>query len=221
MTKQVRINELYDYSTSLAASWFAEAEYPWELLPRIKEIIRSLIAGGLEGYTEYAPDVWIGEGVSVAPTASLNGPCIIGPRTEIRPGAFVRGSLLTGADCVLGNSSEFKNAILLDHVQCPHFNYIGDSVLGNYAHTGAGVICSNLKSGGSNIVIHGDEDYETGLRKIGALIGDHGDVGCNSVLNPGTVIGKGSRVYPLTSVRGVIPAGVIVKSLNNIAIMHE
>lgn len=221
MTKQVRINELYDYSTSLAAPWFAEAEYPWELLPRIKEIIRSLIAGGLEGYTEYAPDVWIGEGVSVAPTASLNGPCIIGPRTEIRPGAFVRGSLLTGADCVLGNSSEFKNAILLDHVQCPHFNYIGDSVLGNYAHTGAGVICSNLKSGGSNIVIHGDEDYETGLRKIGALIGDHGDVGCNSVLNPGTVIGKGSRVYPLTSVRGVIPAGVIVKSLNNIAIMHE
>lgn len=218
----ITIQALYDYEGTLASPWFAQAKYPWELLPRIKEIIRALIDAGLEGYTEVEPDVWVGENVTIAKTATLNGPAIIGAGTEIRPGAFLRGNVLCGEGCVLGNSSELKNCILLNHVQVPHYNYVGDSVLGNYAHMGAGSICSNLKSDGKAVVIH-DQDvhYETGLRKIGGLLGDHADIGCGSVLNPGTVIGRGSRVYPLTSVRGVIPAGVIVKSLAEIVTMEE
>jgi len=217
--KVVTTRELMDVSTSLAAPWLEKTEYPWEVLPQIKEIVTKLIESGdlkALGYTEIQPGVWAGEGVTIAKTAEIKAPAILGPRTEVRPGAFLRGNVLTGADCVLGNSSEFKNALLLDHVQAPHYNYVGDSVLGNYAHMGAGSICSNLKSGGSNVVVHGDEDYETGLRKFGAILGDHADVGCGSVLNPGTVIGQGSRIYPLTSVRGVVPEKSIMKSATEV-----
>ncbi len=213
---------LYDASGSLAEPWFQATTYPWELLPVIKEMIRTLIEKGLPGYTEVEPGVWVGENVKIAKTATIEPPAIIGANTEIRPGAYLRGNVLCGEECVLGNSSELKNCVLLKHVQVPHYNYVGDSILGNFAHMGAGSICSNLKSDGRAVVIHdGDVSYETGLRKIGGLLGDHADIGCGCVLNPGTVIGKGSRVYPLTSVRGVIAEGVIVKSLHDIVVMEE
>jgi len=141
---------------------------------------------------------------------------VIGAGTEIRPGAFLRGNVITGENCVIGNSSELKNCVLLDTVQVPHYNYVGDSVLGNHAHMGAGSICSNLKSDGKAVVIHGDEDYETGLRKIGGILADGADIGCGCVLNPGTVIGKNTSVYPLTALRGVFPEESIVKSVDNV-----
>jgi len=141
---------------------------------------------------------------------------MIGAGTEIRPGAFLRGNVITGENCVIGNSSELKNCVLLDTVQVPHYNYVGDSVLGNHAHMGAGSICSNLKSDGKAVVIHGDEDYETGLRKIGGILADGADIGCGCVLNPGTVIGKNTSVYPLTALRGVFPEESIVKSVDNV-----
>lgn len=142
----------------------------------------------------------------------IEGPTIIGEGTEIRPGAFIRGSVITGKDCVVGNSTELKNCILLDRVQVPHYNYAGDSVLGNRAHMGAGAVCSNLKADGKMVVIHGDSEYETGMRKIGGILADGADVGCGCVLNPGTVIGKNTSVYPLNALRGVFPADCIVKS---------
>ena len=221
MNEQIRIRELFDFSHSLAREWAEKAEFPWELLPVIKDIIRQLIDRGLEGYREIQPGVWVGKEVRIAKTATFEGLCIIGPKTEIRPGAFLRGNVLVGEGCVLGNSSEFKNCILLDHVQAPHYNYVGDSILGNYAHTGAGTICSNLKSDGRAVVIHGEKDYETGIRKIGAFLGDHADAGCSCVLNPGTILGQGTRVYPMTSVRGVVPAGCIVKSMADIVEIEE
>ena len=144
------------------------------------------------------------------------GDAVIGPGTEIRPGAYLRGNVITGPNCVIGNSSELKNAVLLEKVQVPHYNYVGDSILGNFSHMGAGSICSNLKSDGSNVVIRGDRDYETGLRKVGGILADHADIGCGCVLNPGTVIGKNTSVYPLTALRGVYPADCIVKSTDNV-----
>ena len=212
----VLVKELFDCQNPLVASYFQKAEYPWQILPQIPEIIANLIQNGLEGFKEIEPGVFVGEGVKIAKTATIIAPAIIGAHTEIRPGAFIRGNVFVGEGCVIGNSSELKSAILLDHVQVPHYNYVGDSILGNYAHMGAGSICSNLKSGGSNIVIHGDQEYVTGLRKIGAFIGDHGDIGCGSVLNPGTIIGKNTSVYPLTSCRGVYPENSIVKSPTDI-----
>ncbi|MBQ7383231.1 MAG: UDP-N-acetylglucosamine pyrophosphorylase [Clostridia bacterium] len=186
------------------------------MLPKIKEYILGLINEGIEGYTLIAEGVLVGENVKIYPTATIEGPTIIGSGTEIRPGAFIRGSVITGEKCVIGNSSELKNCVLLDGVQVPHYNYVGDSVLGNRAHLGAGSICSNLKSDGKNIVIHGDTEYQTGLRKVGGILADGADVGCGCVLNPGTVIGRGTSVYPRTSVRGVIGEGCIVKSMDNI-----
>ena len=187
-------------------------EYPWELLPLIKGYIQSLIEKGIPGYTKLKDDVLIGQNVKIAETASITGPAIIGNNVEIRPGCFIRGSLIAGDECVLGNSSEFKNAVLMRHCQSPHYNYVGDSILGNYAHTGAGVICSNLRSDNKPVIIHGDEDIPTGIRKIGAILADHADIGCQSVLNPGTIIGQNTQVYPLTMCRGVYPANSIVKS---------
>ena len=212
MNKPVAIKELYHCENPLMKPYFDKATYPWELLPEIGKIVKGLIEAGLEGYKEVAPGVYVAEGVKIADTATLIGPAIIGKGTEIRPGAFLRGNIFIGEGCVIGNSSELKNAILLDHVQVPHYNYVGDSILGNYAHMGAGSICSNLRSDGKNIVIHGETEIETGLRKIGAFIGDHGDIGCGSVLNPGTIIGMNTSVYPLTSCRGVYPSNCIVKS---------
>ena len=214
--KVVLTKDLFECEIPYLKEEFAKTTYPWELLPRIKEIVKKVLETGLPGYHLLKEGVLVGENVSIAETATIIPPAIIGSNTEIRPGAYLRGNVIVGESCVLGNSSEFKNCILLYHVEAPHYNYVGDSILGNYAHMGAGSICSNLKSGGSNIVIHGDEDIETGLRKIGGILADHADIGCGSVLNPGTVIGKNTRVYPLSMVRGVVPENSIYKDKNNI-----
>lgn len=219
MAKKVKTNELYECKVPYLEELFENSEYPWEMLPLIKTHIKKLLSEGIDGFTEIAEGVLVGENVKIYPSAVIEAPAIIGSNTEIRPGAFLRGNVITGAGCVIGNSSELKNCILLDKVQVPHYNYVGDSVLGNKAHMGAGSICSNLKSDGKPVVIHGDENIETGLRKIGGILADGADVGCGSVINPGTVIGKNSRVYPLTAVRGVIGENVIVKSMNDIVII--
>lgn len=216
MIKNVKTKELFDCKTECLIELFDSVEYPWEMLPKIKDYILKLIENGIEGYEKYSDGVLIGKNVKIHPTVTVEAPSIIGEGTEIRPGAFIRGSVITGKNCVIGNSTELKNCILLDNVQVPHYNYVGDSILGNFAHMGAGSICSNLKSDGKPVVIHGDANYETGLRKIGGILGDHADIGCGCVLNPGTVIGKNTSVYPLTSLRGVYPCDCIVKSSSNI-----
>lgn len=216
LVEQVKTKELFDCRVSYLTPLFEKHLYPWQMLPELKGYIRNLIAEGIEGFTEIAPEVLVGQNVKIASTATIEGPAIIGSNTEIRPGAYIRGSVITGPDCVIGNSSELKNSVLLEHVQVPHYNYVGDSVLGNFAHMGAGAICSNLKSDGKNVVVRGEERHETGLRKLGGVIGDHGDVGCGCVLNPGTVIGQNTSVYPLTSLRGVYPANTIVKATKDI-----
>jgi len=216
LNKLVKTKELYSSTPDYLAPLFSSCEYPWEMLPKIKGYILELIEKGIPGYTLISDNVLVGENVKIYPTATIEGPTIIGSNCEVRPGAFIRGSVITGSGCVIGNSSELKNCILLDKVQIPHYNYIGDSVLGNKAHTGAGTICSNLKSDGKPVVIHGDVDYETGLRKIGGILADGADVGCGSVINPGTVIGKNTSVYPLTSLRGVYPADCIVKATKTV-----
>ena len=216
MNKLVKTKDLFDCTVPYLTDFFENNEYPWEMLPKIKNLAKKIIAEGLEGYTLIADGVLVGENVKIYPTATIEGPTVIGSGTEVRPGAFIRGGIITGENCVIGNSSELKNCILLNKVQIPHYNYVGDSILGNKAHTGAGTICSNLKSDGKNVVVHGDVEYETGLRKIGGILGDGADVGCSSVINPGTVIGKNTSVYPLTSLRGVYPANCIVKSTKEI-----
>jgi NDP-sugar pyrophosphorylase family protein len=218
LNKKVKTCDLFCCETPYLKPLFDQAEYPWEMLPKIKDYIKTLIANGLDGYNEIEKDVWVHNSVKIYPNVTLIGPTIIGEGCEIRPGAFIRGSVITGRDCVIGNSTEIKNAVLLDKVQVPHYNYVGDSVLGNHAHMGAGSICSNLKADGKSVVVKGDTAYETGLRKIGGILGDEADVGCGCVLNPGTVIGKNTSVYPLTSVRGVLPENCIVKSMQNIVI---
>ncbi len=216
MDKLVKTKELFDCSVSYLSPIFSECEYPWEMLPKIKELAAKLVKDGIPGYTLICDDVLVGENVKIYPTATIEGPTVIGSGTEVRPGAFIRGGVITGEGCVIGNSSELKNCILLNKVQIPHYNYIGDSILGNKAHTGAGTICSNLKSDGKPVVIHGDTEYPTGLRKVGGILADGADVGCGSVINPGTVIGKNTSVYPLTPLRGVYPADCIVKSTKEI-----
>lgn len=216
MNKKVKTNELFECEVSYLKELFADSEYPWDMLPKIKGYIEKLIENIPEGFVEISKGVWVGENVKIYPTATIEAPAIIGSGTEIRPGAFIRGSVITGENCVIGNSSELKNCVLLNKVQVPHYNYVGDSVLGNFAHMGAGSICSNLKSDGKAVVIHGEENYETGLRKIGAILGDHADIGCGCVLNPGTVVGRSTSVYPLNALRGVFPEGCIVKSMDNI-----
>ena len=218
MKKAVKTSELFDCKNPYIKELFDGAEYPWEMLPKIKEYALSLIEKGIEGYTMISEGVLVGENVKIYPTATIEPPAIIGSGTQVRPGAFIRGSVIIGEGCVIGNSSELKNCVLLDKVQVPHYNYVGDSILGNHAHMGAGSICSNLKSDGKPVVIHADKDYETGLRKVGGILADNADVGCGCVLNPGTVIGKGTTVYPLTSLRGVYPENCIVKSSENLVI---
>ena len=210
--KLVETKDLFTCHVPFLKEVFEKNQYPWQILPHIKEICAKLVQNGIPGYTEIEPGVLVGENVKIAKTATIEAPAIIGANTELRPGAFIRGNVIIGEKCVIGNSSELKNSILLDHVQVPHYNYVGDSILGDYAHMGAGSILSNLKSGGSNVVIHGDKEYETGLRKIGAFLGEHADIGCGSVLNPGTIIGKNTSVYPLSMLRGVYPANSIVKA---------
>ena len=221
MNKLVKTADLYDCQVPYLKDLFDSCEYPWEMLPKIKEYILGLIEAGLPEFTELKPGVWVGKDVKIADYVTIEAPAIIGHGTEIRPGAYIRGSVITGSGCVMGNSSEFKNCILLDKVQVPHYNYVGDSVLGNKAHMGAGTICSNLKSDGKAVVIHGDQDYVTGLRKIGGILADGADAGCGCVINPGTVIGKGTTIYPLTSLRGVYPAGCIVKATHTVVERKE
>lgn len=221
MNKHVYTKELFTCKTPYLCTFFQTYEFPWEMLPYIKDLLIHLIQAGIPGFQKLKDGVLIGKNVTIHPTATIEAPAIIGSGTEIRPGAFIRGNVITGSNCVIGNSSELKNSILLDNVQVPHYNYIGDSILGNYAHMGAGSICSNLKSDGKSVVIHSDHDYKTGLRKVGGILGDHADVGCGCVLNPGTVIGKNTSVYPLTALRGVIPEDCIVKSADNIILRKE
>ena len=212
------IQDLFDLNHTLAGDYLARFTYPWEALAGISDLILSL--GPVLGadYESPAPDVWVHKTAKVAPTAYLGGPCIIGPDTEVRHGAFIRGSALVGAGCVVGNSVELKNVILFDGVQTPHYNYVGDSILGYKAHMGAGSITSNVKSDKTHVVVtDGVERIDTGRKKVGAMLGDGVEVGCNSVLNPGSVIGRGSRVYPLSSVRGTVPAASIYKRSGDIA----
>lgn len=216
MSKKVKTSELFDCRTEYLKPLFASCLYPWQMLPAIKEYASKLIDQGIEGYTLLSPGVLVGENVKIHPTATIEAPAIIGSGTELRPGAFIRGNVITGENCVIGNSTEVKNSILLNGVQVPHYNYVGDSILGNKAHMGAGSICSNLKSDGKAVVIRADEEYATGLRKIGGILADGADIGCGCVLNPGTIIGKNTSVYPLTSVRGVIKEFSIVKSMDHI-----
>lgn len=187
-------------------------ENPWEVLKEIQSYVKGLIEKGIEGFTLYDEGVLIGKNVKIAKTATIIGPTIICDNVEIRPGAYIRGSVIVGEESVVGNSSELKNAILMRHAQVPHYNYVGDSIVGNYAHMGAGSILSNLRSDGKNIILHGEKEHETGLRKIGGFLGDHADIGCGSVLNPGTVIGKSTQVYPLSMLRGIYKENSIVKS---------
>ena len=219
--KVVTTTELMKLRTDYMEPVFEGAVYPWEILPRIGSFIKALLQDPPVGFTLFKEGILVGENVTISDTATVLPPAVLGPGTEVRPGAYLRGNVITGSRCVLGNSSEFKNCVLLEHVQAPHYNYVGDSVLGNDSHMGAGSICSNLKADGKNITIHGEEGIPTSLRKIGAILGDGADIGCGSVLNPGTVIGKGTRVYPLTSVRGVIPEKSIVKSADCIVDLEE
>lgn len=210
--KQIKTKELFDCNNEILKELFESNEYPWQILAGFKEYVKNLISDGLNGYQEIEKGIFVGENVKIHKSAVIIPPAIIGANTEIRPNAYLRGYVVVGENCVIGNSSELKECILLDKVQVPHYNYVGNSILGNHSHMGAGSICSNLKSDGKNVVIHSDVDYETGLRKIGAFLGDGADIGCGCVLNPGTIIGQNSSVYPLTSVRGVVPSNVIVKS---------
>lgn len=219
----LKISDLYDLEHTAAGSYLAQFEYPWQALKGIKDFVRELIAAlDKDAYHEAAPEVWVHNSVKVAPTASLNGPAVIMEGTEVRPGAFVRGSVLVGRNCVVGNSTELKNVILFDNVQVPHYNYVGDSILGFHSHMGAGSITSNVKSDKTLVVVKdGEEKAETGLKKMGAMLGDYVEVGCNSVLNPGTVIGPHSSVYPVSCVRGTIPANHIFKDAEHIILREE
>ncbi len=216
------IQELFDLRHTMAAAYLAVFSYPWQALAGISDLIRQLGSELGSDYEQRAPEVWVHKTAVVAPTAYLGGPCIIGAATEVRHGAFIRGSALVGENCVVGNSVELKNVILFDNVQTPHYNYVGDSILGYRSHMGAGSITSNVKSDKTPVVIRcGEEQMDTGRKKVGAMLGDYVEVGCNSVLNPGTVIGRGSHVYPLSSVRGTVPANSIFKDPAHIVPQRE
>ena len=218
----VTIQELYDLEHTLAKSYLAGFTYPWEALKGIKDFILRLGSGLGEDYVQVSPQVWVHRTATVAPTAFLGSPCIIGAGTEVRHCAFVRGSALVGENCVVGNSVELKNVILFDNVQVPHYNYVGDSILGYKSHMGAGSLTSNVKSDKTLVVVKSQtEQVPTGLKKFGAMLGDFVEVGCNSVLNPGTVIGRHTNIYPTSCVRGVVPANCIWKTGGVVVAKHE
>lgn len=213
-----KYTEILNINATIAAPLFAETTYPWEVLPKIKDYILTIGPNlSKEEYLKVADDIWVHKTAIIATTATINSPCIIGTNTEIRHCAFIRGSAIIGDNCVIGNSTEVKNSIIFNNCECPHFNYIGDAILGEHAHTGAGVILSNVKSDRTNIIIKDNNDkIPTNLRKMSAILGDNTEIGCNSVICPGSIIGKNTTIYPLTMVRGTIPSNKIVKSLNNI-----
>lgn len=220
--KGITVKELFAENDSLGYALLETVTYPFEALKLISDYIKK-IGPTLDPdiYEQRGENIWIACSAKVAPTASITGPCIIGEGTEVRHCAFIRGSALVGNGCVVGNSTELKNVILIDTVQVPHYNYVGDSVLGSHSHMGAGSITSNVKSDKTLVVIKsGGEKYETGLKKMGAVLGDYVEIGCGSVLNPGTVVGKNSNVYPLSSVRGVVPENSIYKKAGEVAKKH-
>ena len=223
MKYQIRTNELFDLSHTVAGDLLQKCEYPWQALPYIGEWILALGAAlPATRYEQVAGDVWIAKSAKVAPTASIGGPCIIGEEAEVRHCAFIRGNALVGNGAVVGNSTELKNVILFDGVQVPHYNYVGDSILGYRAHLGAGAITSNVKCDKSPVSIRvGESVIETGRKKVGAMAGDHAEVGCGSVLNPGTVLGKGCVIYPWSCVRGTVPPDVIYKHHSEIALCRH
>lgn len=222
----LRPKSLFDLHHSAVGSLLESVQYPWEILPMLHSF---LVTYGQtlspEEYEQRGDGIWIARTAKVAPTASVCGPVVIGPETEVRHGAYIRGSALVGAGCVVGNSCELKNCVLFDEAKTPHFNYIGDSILGHGAHMGAGAVTSNVKSDKTNVVIRWTEptpgELATGLRKLGAMLGDFAEVGCNSVLCPGSVVGKNSIVYPLSRVRGVIAADRIYKETGKIAVREK
>lgn len=221
--EKLMIKNLFDLDKTIAKDLFEGAVYPWEVLPKIKEFIVKL--GNTldpEIYEKRGEEIWVAKSAKVAPSAYLGGPLIICENAEIRHCAFIRGSAIVGAGAVVGNSTELKNAVLFDGVQVPHYNYVGDSILGYKAHTGAGAITSNLKSDKKLVTVMCDgEKVETGVKKFGAMLGDFADIGCNSVLNPGTVVGRGTRVYPLSMVRGYVPEHSIYKNRNEVVIIED
>ncbi len=214
------IKNLYSLEESIAGEMLGGFDYPWEALKEIGFFIKKLGPHlDTDKYEKRGDNIWIARSATIWPTVSVTGPCIIGERTEVRQCAFIRGNALVGDDCVVGNSTELKNVILFNHVQVPHYNYVGDSILGYYSHMGAGSITSNVKSDKKNIVVTDSitgEKMETGIRKFGAMLGDHVEVGCNTVLNPGTVVGKNTNIYPVSCVRGVIPPDSIYKDAGHI-----
>lgn len=216
--KQVTIKELYDLTETAAKPLLESITYPWEALPKIKDFIIEL-GNSLdpEEYEKRGENIWIHKSATVFDSAYIAGPCIIGKDTEVRQCAFIRGSALVGDNCVVGNSTELKNVIIFNNVQVPHYNYVGDSILGFHSHMGAGSITSNVKSDKTLVHVKGaDFDIATGMKKFGAMLGDYVEVGCNSVLNPGTVIGSHSNIYPLSRVRGYVPSNSIYKDRNDI-----
>lgn len=209
--------DLLDLEHTIAAELFRDKTYPWEVLPEIKAFILKLGAALPEDEFDHpSEDVWIAKDAKVFPSAYIGGPCIIDHEAEVRHCAFIRGSAIVGKGCVVGNSVELKNVVLFDKVQTPHYNYVGDSVLGYKSHMGAGSITSNVKSDKTLVVVKGDVEIATGLKKFGAILGDFVEVGCNSVLNPGSILGRRVSVYPTSSVRGVVPEGCIYKSASDI-----
>ena len=243
MSEQIKIGSLFATLPPYLEPYACECEYPWELIARVEEIVGELLTHAPEGYREIEKGILVGENVRIADSARIEPPAIIGKNSEIRHGAYLRGNVIVGENCVIGNSSELKSAILLDRVQVPHYNYVGNSMLGRGAHLGAGAICSNLKSDGSNVIVHTedksyntgmrklgailgdgsnvivhteDNSHNTGMRKLGAILGDGVEIGCGCVLAPGCIVGKNTTAYPLTFLRGTIPENSIVKSMNEI-----
>lgn len=216
--ENAKISNLYDLNETIAKEYLEQFTYPWEALKGISDFIKKLGPTlDTEKFEQRGEDIWVAKSAKIAPTACLNGPLIIDEEAEVRHCAFVRGSAIVGKGSVVGNSTELKNDIIFNSVQVPHYNYVGDSILGYKSHMGAGSITSNVKSDKTLVVVKDkEEQIETGLKKFGAMLGDYVEVGCNSVLNPGTVIGRNSNVYPLSSVRGVVPANSIYKSKNEI-----
>ena len=216
--EKCKISKLYNLDETIAKELLESVTYPWEALPKIVEFIVEL-GNKLDSnvYDKIGEDIWIAKNAKVASTAYIHGPAIIGENAEIRHCAFIRGKAIVGEEAVVGNSTELKNVILFNKVQVPHYNYVGDSILGYKSHMGAGSITSNVKSDKKLIIIkNGEEEIETGMKKIGAMLGDEVEVGCGSVLNPGTIVGKNTNIYPLSSVRGVVPGKSIYKNRNEI-----
>lgn len=220
---RITVEDLFDLKETMAAELFAGLTYPWEALPKIGDFIRKLGATLDEAeYEKIGEDVWIARSAKVFPSAYIHGPAIIGKEAEVRHCAFIRGNALVGEGAVVGNSTELKNVVLFNKVQVPHYNYVGDSILGFRAHMGAGSITSNVKSDKKLVKVHTPEgDIETGIKKFGAMVGDGVEVGCGSILNPGTVVGRESNIYPLSSVRGVVPERSIYKKQGEVIEKHE